>query len=388
MEVRTLFSFHPSLQTSILRQRRSAMIESACAPVIDGLEVSAYTVPTDQPEADGTLAWDSTTLVLVEAHATDGTSGLGYSYTHAAAASLIESLLAEQVQDIEVTAVYRAQREMVRATRNLGRPGICACAISAVDIALWDLKARVFNQPLAEVLNRVKEAIPIYGSGGCRCCCTGDVSVSAMRTGAYSQSIRRSRLLFFHPVAYAFDKSLHSFLHRLLYRTLDEGFLYRRGNEHHSQICEAGGARIARFREAHQFQHHRFERYDIMESRPLGKTRWAIAEGYIPEESHGPEPEMVSHETVCMLNTSEDEAQVRILLYFSDREPAGPYRVTVPARRTRHVRFNELKDPEPVPKATEFASVIEADMPIVVQHTRLDSRQAENALLSTMAYAE
>lgn len=124
-----------------------------------------------------------------------------------------------------------------------------------------------------------------------------------------------------------------------------------------------------------------------MENQPLGKMRWAIAEGYIPEGSHGPEPEMLSHETVCILNSSELEAHVQITLYFSDREPAGPYRVTVPPRRTRHVRFNELDDPEPVPKATDFASVIESDVPIVVQHSRLDSRQSENALLSTMAFA-
>jgi hypothetical protein len=74
------------------------------------------------------------------------------------------------------------------------------------------------------------------------------------------------------------------------------------------------------------------------------------------------------------------------MLFFTDREPAGPYRITVPARRTKHVRFNDLKDPEPVPKATEYASVIASDVPIVVQHTRLDSRQAENALMTTIAF--
>lgn len=119
----------------------------------------------------------------------------------------------------------------------------------------------------------------------------------------------------------------------------------------------------------------------------LGATRWAIAEGYIPASSQGPEPQMTSHETVCLLNASDREAHVEITLYYSGREPAGPYRVTVPARRTRHVRFNDLDDPEPVPRDTDFASVIESDVPIVVQHTRLDSRQAENALLSTIAYA-
>jgi hypothetical protein len=120
---------------------------------------------------------------------------------------------------------------------------------------------------------------------------------------------------------------------------------------------------------------------------PIGHRRWAIAEGYIPGWSNGPEPQFTSHETACLLNTSDEEAQVEITVFFSDREPAGPYKVTVPARRTKHVRFNELKDPEPIPVDTDYASVIESNVPIVVQHTRLDSRQAENALLSTIAYA-
>lgn len=118
----------------------------------------------------------------------------------------------------------------------------------------------------------------------------------------------------------------------------------------------------------------------------LGSKRWAIAEGYIPSYSHGPGPQLTSHETVCILNTNDRDAHVKITIYFSDREPAGPYRITVPARRTRHVRFNDLKDPEAIPADTDFASVIDAEIPIVVQHTRLDSRQAENALLSTIAY--
>ena len=118
----------------------------------------------------------------------------------------------------------------------------------------------------------------------------------------------------------------------------------------------------------------------------IGHTRWAIAEGYIPAWSHGPEPEMTSHETLCVLNASDEEARVGILVYFADREPVGPYRVIVPARRTRHVRLNDLTDPEPIPRATDFAAVVESSVPVVVQHTRLDSRQAENALLSTIAY--
>ena len=121
--------------------------------------------------------------------------------------------------------------------------------------------------------------------------------------------------------------------------------------------------------------------------RPLGHYRWAIAEGYIPGWSNGPEPQFTSHETACLLNASDKEAHVEITVFFSEREPVGPYRLTVPARRTQHVRFNELEGPEPVPVDTDYASVIESDVPIVVQHTRLDSRQAENALLSTIAYA-
>jgi hypothetical protein len=122
-------------------------------------------------------------------------------------------------------------------------------------------------------------------------------------------------------------------------------------------------------------------------STPIGHTRWAIAEGYIPGRSHGPEPEMLSHETACILNATDRDAHVEITIYFTDRNPAGPYRITIPANRTRHVRFNDLADPEVIPRDTDYASVIESDVPIVVQHTRLDSRQSENALLTTIAFA-
>lgn len=118
----------------------------------------------------------------------------------------------------------------------------------------------------------------------------------------------------------------------------------------------------------------------------IGRRRWAIAEGYIPSASTGPQPAMTSHETACILNAGDAEASVRIWIYFTDREPVGPYHVSVPPRRTSHVRFNDLSDPEPVPRDTDYASVIESDVPVVVQHTRLDSRQAENALLSTVAH--
>jgi hypothetical protein len=118
-----------------------------------------------------------------------------------------------------------------------------------------------------------------------------------------------------------------------------------------------------------------------------GKRRWVIAEGYIPTGgSHDDDPRFVSHEAACILNAGDAVAQVQLTLYFTDREPVGPYRVEVAPRRTLHLRFNDLQDPEPVPRNTDYSSVIESSVPIVVQHTRLDSRLAELALLSTMAY--
>ena len=119
---------------------------------------------------------------------------------------------------------------------------------------------------------------------------------------------------------------------------------------------------------------------------PIGRRRWVIAEGYIPSQSHGPEPQMTSHETMCILNSSDVDAVVQVTSFYTDREPIGPYIIHVPARRTRHVRFNDLSDPAPIPLDTDFASLIDSNVRIVVQHTRLDSRQAENALFSTMAF--
>jgi hypothetical protein len=97
---------------------------------------------------------------------------------------------------------------------------------------------------------------------------------------------------------------------------------------------------------------------------------------------------MDSHEAACLLNTSDQEAHVRLTVYFADRRPAGPYLITVAPERTKHVRFNYLSDPEKIPRDTDYATVIESDVPIVVQHTRLDSRQAENALMTTLAFPD
>ncbi len=121
----------------------------------------------------------------------------------------------------------------------------------------------------------------------------------------------------------------------------------------------------------------------------VGRERWVIAEGYIPERSMtGADETLMSHETACILNAGDRDAHIEITIFFADREPVGPYELTVEARRTRHLRFNDLTDPEPVPRGADYASVIESDVPIVVQHTRLDSRSAEISLLSTIAYGE
>lgn len=130
------------------------------------MTVSAYRVPTDVPvESDGTLEWKSTTLVLVEVRAA-GVSGIGYTYADTATAALIRDLLASVVCGQNVMPNGKIWAAMVAAIRNLGRPGIAAMAISAVDVALWDLKARIIGVPLVTLLGGVRESVPVYGSGG------------------------------------------------------------------------------------------------------------------------------------------------------------------------------------------------------------------------------
>ena len=119
----------------------------------------------------------------------------------------------------------------------------------------------------------------------------------------------------------------------------------------------------------------------------IGKKNWAIPEGYIPSYGHGPAPQLTSHEAVCILNAGNEPAHIEIIVYYETREPVGPYRIEIAPRRSRHLRFNDFHDPEPIAADTPFSSVIISDVPVVVQHTRLDSRQTENALLSTIAFA-
>lgn len=132
---------------------------------IQQIEVSAYTIPTDFPEADGTYAWDKTTIVIVEAQA-GGRRGLGYTYADLATARLIREMLVDVVQGRDAMAVPGNWLAMVKAIRNLGRPGIASMAISAVDAALWDLKACLLDIPLVTLLGAVREGASVYGSGG------------------------------------------------------------------------------------------------------------------------------------------------------------------------------------------------------------------------------
>jgi L-alanine-DL-glutamate epimerase-like enolase superfamily enzyme len=135
------------------------------ATPVERLEVHAYTIPTDEPESDGTLEWESTTIVVVEAHA-DGKIGLGYTYCDAAAAEVVSSQLAGVVEGEDAMDVRAAALRMGARVRNAGRPGIGFCAVSAVDQALWDLKARLLDVSLVVLLGAAHEDVPIYGSGG------------------------------------------------------------------------------------------------------------------------------------------------------------------------------------------------------------------------------
>jgi L-alanine-DL-glutamate epimerase-like enolase superfamily enzyme len=141
------------------------MAQASSGAAISSLTAAAYTIPTDSPEADGTMAWTSTTLVVVEVEG-GGKAGLGYSYTDASVAHLIDKKLAETVRGLDAMDPPGAWRAMQRAVRNIGREGLAATAISAVDTALWDLKARLLDLPLVLLLGRYRNAVPIYGSGG------------------------------------------------------------------------------------------------------------------------------------------------------------------------------------------------------------------------------
>lgn len=139
-------------------------LSQSTAP-IGRIDAEAYRIPTDKPESDGTYAWDSTTLVTVRINA-GGTSGFGYTYADTATAALIRDKLAGAIEHRDALAINARWNDMVAAIRNLGRPGICSMAISAIDTALWDLKGKLLGVPLAQLLGPARQAIAVYGSGG------------------------------------------------------------------------------------------------------------------------------------------------------------------------------------------------------------------------------
>ena len=166
------------------------MNASHAAP-IETLEVAAYEIPTDAPESDGTLKWNSTGLVVVHLSAAN-CRGVGYSYTSAAAARLISDTLQPIVVNRDAFAIAGAQQAMQGAVRNLGLSGISAAAIAAVDNALWDLKAKLLNVPLVTLLGAVRDATPIYGSGGF--CSYSDEQLTAQLGGWAAQGIERVKM--------------------------------------------------------------------------------------------------------------------------------------------------------------------------------------------------
>jgi hypothetical protein len=118
----------------------------------------------------------------------------------------------------------------------------------------------------------------------------------------------------------------------------------------------------------------------------IGARRWVVADGYLPAWSNGPRPEFASHEAACILNPGPRPATISLTVFFEEREPVS-YRLVVEPRRALHQRLGDLSDPEPIPPGVGYGYVLESDVPVVVQHTRLDSRQVANALVSTIAYA-
>ncbi|HEX7638428.1 MAG TPA: enolase C-terminal domain-like protein, partial [Burkholderiaceae bacterium] len=132
---------------------------------VETVRAAAYRIPTDGPERDGTFEWEATTLVVVQVRA-GGRTGLGYTYADAAAAGVATGVLAQALARLDAMDIERCWSAMQRAVRNIGRSGIAACAISAVDTALWDLKARALGLPLATLLGRCRDEVPVYGSGG------------------------------------------------------------------------------------------------------------------------------------------------------------------------------------------------------------------------------
>src|SRR5262249_9190515 len=168
-----------------------ASIRTRSAAPIGRLEVSAFTVPTDAPESDGTLEWDKTTIVIVHITAGDVT-GIGYTYADVSAGVVVEQLLAGIVTGHDALDVEARYVEMIQSGRNVGRAGVAATAISAVDIALWDTKARLLDVPLIALLGAARSAVPVYGSGGFTSYAVGQLQAQLL--GWADQGIRAVKM--------------------------------------------------------------------------------------------------------------------------------------------------------------------------------------------------
>jgi L-alanine-DL-glutamate epimerase-like enolase superfamily enzyme len=166
-------------------------VATATRTAIERLEVSSKTIPTDEPESDGTFEWDSTTIVVVEAHG-GGHTGIGYTYTHESAARLIDDKLHDAVRGCDAMEVRAAWHAMSSVLRNIGRPGLGFMALSAVDLALWDLKARLLDQSLVAVLDAAHDGVPLYGSGGF--CSYSDARLREQLGGWAAEGIPRVKM--------------------------------------------------------------------------------------------------------------------------------------------------------------------------------------------------
>ncbi len=174
---------------------------------ITSVAASAYTIPTDRPEADGTLSWDATTMVVVQAGNGDH-EGIGWTYAGASAVGIIDDLLAPVVIGTDETNTPQAAEDMARAVRNVGRPGLVACAISAVDIALWDLKARTLGVALSDLFGRARQSVPVYGSGGFTTY-DDDTTESQLRSWVQDEGIPRVKIKIGESWGTNADRDLH-----------------------------------------------------------------------------------------------------------------------------------------------------------------------------------
>lgn len=171
--------------------RGSVTVTAGSGCRVERLDATAYTIPTDAPESDGTMAWDSTTIVVVEAHA-GGHAGLGWTYGPAPVAGLVTGMLAGAIEGHDPLDVPGAWASMVAAVRNAGPWGLAMYAVAAVDVALWDLKARLLDVALCGLLGRRRESVAIYGSGGF--CSYSDEQLQEQLGGWAAQGIPRVKM--------------------------------------------------------------------------------------------------------------------------------------------------------------------------------------------------